>query len=449
MASKRSAVDDVRRFQSEVASIREAPEPLALRVTVHTLIAMIIVAVLILVFAKVDRVVTSSAGKVVATKGPSILQALDPSIIKSIDVREGDRVVKGQVIATLDPTFADADVSQLSQQIGSLNAQIERASAERQQVVPTFADDRDPSRQHYIDLQRQLFIARSAQYKAQLYSFDQKIGQTDANIQKLVNDENRLSQRSDIAKKIETMRTTLLEKGAGSLLNQLTSADQHVEMLRTLESQQNSLIEARHQLASLAADREAFIQTWSSEVSKELVTAQNALDTATAQLEKARKHGQLVRLVADDNSTVLSVAKVSVGSVLKGGDTLVTVVPTETALEAEIQISAREVGFVRAGDHATLKVDAFNFAEHGTAEGVVKWISEGAFSIREDTGQAVEPFYRARVAINSLHFIAVPNNFRLIPGMTLEADINVGRRSLGAYMLDGFIRGAGSAMREP
>ena len=179
------------------------------------------------------------------------------------------------------------------------------------------------------------------------------------------------------------------------------------------------------------------------------MTAQNALDTAAAQLEKARKHGQLVRLVAEEDSTVLSVAKLSVGSVLKGGDTLATVVPLATALEAEIQISAREVGFVRAGDHVTIKVDAFNYAEHGTAEGVVEWISEGAFSINEDTGQPVEPYYRARVAINSLHFIAVPENFRLIPGMTLEADINVGRRSLGAYLLEGFIRGAGSAMREP
>ena len=221
MASKNSSVDDVRRFQSEVASIREAPEPLALRVVAHALIAMVIVAILILVFAKVDRVVISSAGKVVATKGPSILQALDPSIIKSIDVREGDRVVKGQVIATLDPTFADADVAQLSQQIGSLNAQIERALAERNHVVPTFARDSDPSRQHYIDLQRQLFVERSAQYKAQLNSFDQKISQTDATIEKLVSDESRLRQRSEIAKKIETMRTTLLEKGAGSLLKSI------------------------------------------------------------------------------------------------------------------------------------------------------------------------------------------------------------------------------------
>ncbi|MDR3449522.1 MAG: HlyD family efflux transporter periplasmic adaptor subunit, partial [Alphaproteobacteria bacterium] len=268
-------------------------------------------------------------------------------------------------------------------------------------------------------------------------------------IQKLVTDEERLKQRSDIAQKVEAMRTTLLEKGAGSLLNQLSSTDQRVEMQRTTENQHNSLIEARHQLASLVADREAFVQSWSTDLSKELVAAQNALDTAVAQLEKANKHSESVRLVAPEDATVLSVAKLSMGSVLKPGDPLVTIVSLETPLEAEIHISTREVGFVRPGDRVTIKVDAFNFAEHGTAEGAVKWISEGTSSIDEETGQPTEAYYRARVSLVSLNFIRVPQNFRLIPGMTLEADINVGRRSLGAYLLEGFIRGASGAMREP
>jgi HlyD family secretion protein len=59
------------------------------------------------------------------------------------------------------------------------------------------------------------------------------------------------------------------------------------------------------------------------------------------------------------------------------------------------------------------------------------------------------PYYKARIAIDSLNFVAVPANFRLIPGMTLAADIKIGKRSAIRYLMGGIIRGAGEAMREP
>ena len=71
-----------------------------------------------------DRsVVTSVGGKLVSTDRVNVFQSLDPSIIKSINVHEGDEVKAGQVLATLDPTFAAADVKQLKQQVASLRAQ--------------------------------------------------------------------------------------------------------------------------------------------------------------------------------------------------------------------------------------------------------------------------------------------------------------------------------------
>ena len=84
--------------------------------------------------ARIDRNVTSTAGKVLSAQPPTVIQPLDQSVIRSLDVREGDRVEKGQVLATLDATFADADVGQLVQQIASLDAQIARDEAEQDGV---------------------------------------------------------------------------------------------------------------------------------------------------------------------------------------------------------------------------------------------------------------------------------------------------------------------------
>ena len=152
--------------------------------------------------------------------------------------------------------------------------------------------------------------------------------------------------------------------------------------------------------------------------------------------------------MATEDSVVLTLAKLSVGSVLKEGDALFTLMPVDTPLEAEVRIASRDVGFLRDGDRCTMKIDAFNFVEHGTAQGKVSWISDGAFTT-DDNGQPVEAYYKARCTVDKMNFHNVPENFRLIPGMTLSADMNIGSRSVAAYLLSGFMRGVGQAMREP
>jgi HlyD family secretion protein len=96
-----------------------------------------------------------------------------------------------------------------------------------------------------------------------------------------------------------------------------------------------------------------------------------------------------------------------------------------------------------------LKIDAFNAAEHGTAEGVVRWVSEGAFTTEDDGRPVDAAYYKARCSVDRTNFIEVPQNFRLIPGMTLTGDVNVGTRSVAMYLLGGMMRGIKEAMREP
>ena len=198
----------------------------------------------------------------------------------------------------------------------------------------------------------------------------------------------------------------------------------------------------------LKADRAAFIEQWFSQISQDLIVARNSRDAATSQLEKASKRQDLVRLTAPERVMVLTLAKLSVGSVLKEGDTLLTLTPMSAPLEAEAQVLSRDVGFIRPGDPVTMKIDAFNFAEHGTVEGKVKWISEDAFTT-DDNGQATPAYYRVRVSVVAINLIDVPSTFRLIPGMTLVADVKVGTRALGAYLIGSMIHGLGQAMREP
>jgi len=451
LASKNDAqaLETIRLFESETAAIVGSPQPRSAGVAVMTLAALLACAVLLMTFTRIDRVVTSQAGKIVTAGQINVLQALDPSIIKSIDVHEGDEVASGQLLATLDPTFAAADVRQLQLQVASLEAEAARDEAELDNHPMALPDPgADPERRRYDDLQRSYYLQQTNQYQAQLASLDGKIALARATVGKFGADEARFRERQDVARKVEEMRTTLAAHGTGSLLNLFNSQDQRLEMLRSLDFDHNSLVEAQNSLASAIADRAAFVQQWSTQLSQDLVTTRNSLDLARAQFDKAAKHKDFVRLTASQPSVVLTMAHLSVGSVLREGDTFITLMPTDARVEAEIFIDAREIGFVRPGDHCVTKVAAFNFMEHGSATGTVRWISDNAFTT-DDDNKPVPAYYKARCSVDASHFRNVPPKFRLIPGMTLEGDLNVGTRSVAMYLLGGLMRGLNEAMREP
>jgi hemolysin D len=437
----------IRIFQSEVGEVREDPEPAQLRLTLYAMAGLFVALLTISVFMHINRVVTSSAGQIVTTERSIVLQALDPSIIKSLDVQEGERVKRGQLLATLDPTFAAADVGAAASQIASLEAQIARAEAElaHRDFKPPLAVTPEAA---YMALQRAYYLQRKGQYEAQLRAYDEQVAQNRATIRKLKDDLAHYDGRVKISQEIESMRASLAASQFGSRLNLLTATDQRLEILRTQDFDRNALLETEHQLASTIANRDAFVEQWSGQVSQELVTARNSLDTARQQLAKASRHQDVVRLEAPDDAVVLKLAKLSVGSVLKEADPFITLAPLHSPVEAEVHIVTREIGFVRPGDRATVKLDPFNFIEHGAAAGYVSWISEGAFS-QDDNGNTVEPYYKARIALTEVKLNAVPDSFRLVPGMTLTADISVGSRSVLMYVLKGVIRGVNEAMREP
>ena len=170
------------------------------------------------------------------------------------------RWARGSCSATLDPTFAAADVRQLRQQIASLEAQIARDKAQLSDqplVMPQL--DAIRSSPNTRRCKGAYYEQQVAQYKAQLQSFDAKIAaERKRRSTKFRTDGTRYQQREDIAQRIEDMRATLAAHGSGSQLNLLTSQEQRIEMTRTLEFDHNSLVEARNTLASLKADRDAF-----------------------------------------------------------------------------------------------------------------------------------------------------------------------------------------------
>lgn len=436
----------------------QARDPIgrAPRLAIPLLVAFAASVFLITPFVMIDRTVSTIYAQVVAVDPLVTYQALDVSIVKTIDVKEGQEVEPGQLLATLDPTIAVADVSQLSRQVAGLDAQIARVKAEQDGKPLVFDGPDTPDNASYRSMQRLLFDQRAQQFKSQVDSFDAKIAAAQATIAKMKADEAFYRDRSKVADQVFGMRDTLHQKGAASLLDLLKATDNQLEMKRAADNDANAIRESEHQLSSLMSDREAFIKQWFSTGSQELAQAQQQRDQAVASLIKAMRHRDLVRFTAPEAAIVLSVGKMSVGSILQQGDPLMKLVPLRSAVEFDVRLRPGDVGFVRPDEPVTLKVDAFNYLAHGSARGHVKWISEGTFTTDDDnkpvtdptTGQAT-PFYKARIAVDHMDFVNVPQGFRLVPGMTGQADITVGTRSVYRYVVGFLTHWFGEAAQEP
>lgn len=441
-SKKRSATRIIDEFQGDTEAIQRAPDPWLARITLHLLALLIALAIVWASVVKIDRMVVAR-GKVISSVPSLVVQPLETSIIRNINARSGDVVKRGQVLATLDPTFAEADVSQLHARKESLKAQVGRLEAEiaDRPFVPTNMSNA------FEQLQAALWRDRRSQFRAQMDNYEERLNRLNTTIAKHRADQQLLSQRLSVITEVEGMRRELAKKEVGSRLNELMARDARLEIQRSIGLSDNTIIESQHEMQSVLAEREVFIQQWRNRLHEELVTARKEEEGLSAQLAKAARIQELISLEAPTDAVVLEVAKLSVGSVIKQAEPLFTLVPLDAPLEIEASIDARDLGFVEVGDTVQVKLDAYNYLEYGTIEGKVQTISEDAFTDRNDS--RMPAYYRARIRIEQVALRNIPDTFRLVPGMPLSADIRVGKRTVISYFLQPVLRGVGESFRDP
>jgi HlyD family type I secretion membrane fusion protein len=429
-------------FESETAAVIARTSPRHEHLVIYVIVLMFAVGIGLMSVTKLDRVVTAE-GRIVPTEGSLFVQPLDKAIVRDIRVKVGDMVKQGQVLATLDPTFASADLTQLQQKMASVSAQRARLEAERA-GKPYEPSDGDP----YEALQASIYSQRQMEYQSSLNDYDARIRSAQADITRLSQDVDLYNKRLVLADEVEKMHDTLLKSGYGSKLNAVLAADSKAEVQRQLNLSKNQIAQDLHDLDSLKAQRAGYIDKWHDDMVTQLVTATNDYDETKQQLAKAQKLHDLINLTAPEDAVVLKVADVSVGAVAEGTQPLFTLVPLRGPLDVEVEIDARDIGFVERGDPVQIKLDAYNFMQHGTATGIIKTISEGSFTVG-DNQLVRSPYFKAVVTLKDVKLRDVPADFRLIPGMTVTADVMVGKRTIMSYLVNGALRTGSEAMREP
>ncbi|MEJ1965409.1 MAG: HlyD family type I secretion periplasmic adaptor subunit [Gammaproteobacteria bacterium] len=415
-----------------------AQAPRAVGWTIAILFAILLVWAIV---AKLD-IVAVAEGRLVPQTYVKIVQPADAGIVREILVDEGDYVEKGQVLLRLDPTENAADSIATSRELALQRLQVRRVDAELR-GVPMQREQSDDT---------QLFVQVEAQRSAHRQQFQDAVAQEVASRERAANE---LGAAIEVLRKLEKTLPSYQRSAdayqklaTDHLVGELDAEAKRREALekeQDLESQLATVASLRASLAASDRHLEQLKSAYASDLHTLRVDAVSKVTQLDQQRAKLQFHQDHLELRAPQAGVVKELATTTIGAVVQPGTVLLSLVPRNEPLLAEVSIQNEDIGFVREGQAVRVKLATYPFQKYGTLDGVVRTvIADSSQQDARRSSTSVDDRDSART--NSLSFKAMVDlreqslrtgdaSFPLAAGMQLSAEIVEGGRTVLEYLL--------------
>ncbi len=449
--SARTEMEPPARTADEVAflpahlELVETPVSPTARWTMRIVIAMFCVALLWSVFGQLD-IVAVAQGKTVAGSRTKLIQPSETAVVKRILVQDGQRVRKGDLLVELDATQAAADYAKAGEAWAAARLAELRfaalAAALQDGSPPALASDAALAPESLAASQR-LVASQFDAYQAKRRNLQAAIEQREAELASARALIGPLQDNARIATARAQDYGRLVKDQYVGRHEYLQREQERIEADRDLAEQRNrvpqisaALEAARDELASLEADMRQ--QTLDGLRQAQAEAAQYAPEVTST-----RHRDALMQLRSPVDGTVQQLAIHTIGGVVTPAQPLLAVVPGGDALEIEATVLNRDIGFVRPGQRATVKIESFPYTRYGYLEGEVLSVSHDAAQ-DEKLGLVFPARVRLRKASLEIDGALVS----LTPGMSLSVEIKTGKRRVIDYLLSPLQQHGGEAFRE-
>lgn len=406
-------------------------------------------------------IIASAEGKLVPDTLLKVVQPAEPGVVQALLVKEGDAVHAGQVLARLNPTIASAERVGIAAELASQRMQVRRIEAE-------LADLPLASRPGDDAL---LYAQVLNQYRAHKAALSGALEHEQALLEKASNE--RKSAAAVLAKLETTLPTYMRASDAylklekEGFLGGIVSAEKQreaVEKSNDLEAQRATVAASN---ASIAAQQKRIAQMQSSnqaELQRELAELRARIAQLEPSLNRSTYREGLMELRAPQDGVIKDLATTTIGAVVQPGTVILTLVPNNERLYAEVSVKNEDMGFVRIGQRAKIKLATYPFQKYGMLTGEVVLVSEDATDIAA-AQQAARPLrnrgdsdtggvptgstYKARVRLDN-QTLRDPhgNPLKLSAGLQVVAEINQGTRTVLDYLLSPVQKTLAEAGRE-
>jgi hemolysin D len=428
-----------------------APHPLGRRV-LWVLLGLLAALLIWALIARLD-IVAVAEGKLVPQTYLKIVQPADSGIVKAILVREGESVKAGQVLMRLDTQISEADTRMIDADYQRKRLTLRRIESELT-GQPFMSQGGDPPA-----LSQEI----AAQYRANRSALEAALAEENSRRVKAQQD---MAAAEQIRQKIELVLPHYTEQDkayeklvrdgfAGALMGSDKKRErlEKEQELQTqgylIESARASLLQSEKRLAQIHSDYRRQLHAERNEI-------QGQLDKLAQEVAKQTHRQSLLELKASQDGVVKDLATHTVGAVVQPGTILLTLVPANDILRAEVWLSNEDIGFVREGQSVKLKFTAFPFQKYGMVEGALLHVSAdaadgsaGGPSSQNETSRKDQRLrYKALVELRKMHLDMEGRHFALTAGMQAQAEIWLGDRTVMDYLLSPVKKAWHEAARE-
>jgi len=435
-------------FAPAIERLRHAPPSPLPRAVLYLLLALVAAVVAWAAFGKLD-IVAVSHGKLVPQSFVKIVQPAEAGIVREILVKEGDAVREGDTVARMDARLSDADVRAVRDELDRKRLQLRRIDAELTGTPLRRAKDDAPQLASQVEAQ---MYARRQAYADALAAEEAVLARSVHDLESASEIATKLRQTAPIHREQAQAWQQLAKEGYAGRLLALDRQRTHLEAEQELKAQERN-VEALKAAIAQAKMRIAQIRSnYRRELHNERAEAEGHYQRLQQDSAKHHHRNALLELKAPQAGIVKDLATHTPGTVVAPGAVVLTLVPQNEPLLAEVWVTNADAGFVQPGQLARIKIAAYPFQKYGLIDGTVEQISADAqdrSAAPEGTARPLpELAYRARVKLAANGLEADGRRLKLVPGMALTAEVHIGRRTVLEYLLSPIRKVAAEAARE-
>ncbi len=458
-------------FLPAAISILETPPSPINIAMLRVICALVALTILWMYFGHID-ILAIAQGKVQPSGRVKTIQPLEPGRVTAINVHNGQHVKAGETLVELDPAEAIADERSSSTSYLAYRAEVLRRKASLESVAH-LANEQLPKvewpeaiPQNIRERESRVLTSDIEQIKSAVQSYDAQINQKGSEQKKLESQIRSQQMLIDTLKQRVNMRKALYARGSTSKAAVIDS----MESLQTQETawagQKGQLDETKAAIVVLQKDRKKTIDEFVAENQQKISESERQADELEQKTVKAHVKTGHMTLSAPISGIVLGLTITTKNQVLQSGEEIMRIVPDDASLEIEAYVENKDIGFVKVGQDAIIKVESFPFTRFGTLDGTVTHVSHDAIPEPDATTSEGMPtkskkdsflggaqrtqnlvfqvLLKTKQDYMSVEGVRIP----LSSGMAVTAEIKTGKRRIIEYIFSPLVEVASRAMKE-
>jgi len=344
-------------------------------------------------FAWIDEIVRAD-GAFISSSRPQIIQNLEGGILAELMVREGDVVMRGDMLARLHTTQFQSSVDDLQDQIAALEVRRIRLEAELAGAndfnVP---DDLMARLPEMVASERALLVARQSDYVSRKTGAKQVMDQSASELRLMEN---------------------MLAKDVVAL----------IEVTRARKAHADAKIRYDEVVTQTELDR---AQSYSDTL-KELATLKQNLKASQDQLNRTILRSPM-------HGVVNNLAVTTIGGVVRPGEEILQIIPLDEELFVEARVPPEDIANIRRGQEATIKLSAYDYTIYGTLKGRVDFISADTFKDDRVREAEQDPHYKVTLKVDMASLTDRQAQIEIRPGMQAQVELHTGERTVLQYLM--------------